>query len=528
MKSGFQLADYLTAAADVAPDKPCFLYLDRPAQTFRETEARVSRLANALLARGIGRGDRVAILALDSSAYAETIFACLMLGAAFVPLNNRLRAAEVEMLLGTAQPQALFVCGRYHDLAREVAPKVSSIQLLCSFDGGDGFEDFETLLAGGSPERPDVPVTDEDISAIVFTSGTTGLPKGVVQTQKATKETSNAAFVNFELQWEGGAYSGSPYFHVAGYGLLLANLVSRSATFVLPQFHPEQVLKAIGSGQISFCLFVPTMVTMLLEHPDCATTDFSGLRTIMYGAAPMPVPLLRRAMSTFGCDFVQVFGAATESGTQAVLTSADHRRALIGEEHLLLSVGRPALGVRMKIVDKEGCELPRGEVGEIVTQSDQVMREYLDLPQETARAKSGSWFWGGDLGRMDEQGYLYLSGRSKDMIIRGGENIYPFEIEAVLAEVPGILLCGVIGEPDERWGEIVVACLKVNEDFPGVEAALAHCCSRLARYKVPVWIELIETMPMTGSAKVSKPDLRAAGHDGRRSRFGAVSSRADA
>lgn len=525
---GFQLTDYLFAASEIAPDRPCFLYPDREPQNFRTTEERVCRLANAFLDRGIRRGGRVAILALDSSAYVETMFACLTIGVAFVPLNNRLRPAEVLMLLRAAEPDALFVCSRYVELAREVSPKVESIGLLGCFDGADGFVGFEDLIASGEPVRPDVTVTDDDVSAIVFTSGTTGLPKGVVQTQKATKMTSVAAYSNFEAGWEEGVYSGSPLFHVAGYGLIFANLVTRNASFMLPQFNPAEILKAIGAGKVHMCLFVPTMIGMLLDHPDCAKTSFGTLRSIMYGAAPMSPPLLRRAMGAFGCNFVQVFGAATEAGTQSVLTGADHRRALQGQEHLLQSVGRPALGVRLKIVDPEGNQLPTGEVGEIVTKSDQVMTGYLNLPEETARAKRDGWFWGGDLGRLDEDGYLFLSGRSKDMIIRGGENIYPLEIETVLADVPGIVLCSVIGEPDDRWGELVVACLTVNEAFPGAAEALAHCRANLATYKVPAWIEILDAMPMTGSAKVSKPELRSAGCQGRRDRFGAISNLQDA
>lgn len=520
----FQLIDYLYAAAEVAPERPCFLYPDRPPQSFADTETRVCRLANAFLSKGIGKGGRVAIIALDSSAYVETIFACMAIGAAFVPLNNRLRANEVEMLLKTAEPDALFVCERYAELAQEIAPRVASIKLVVCYDNTPGFSGFEAFVASGEPSRPDIAVTDDDVSAIVFTSGTTGLPKGVVQTQKATKMTSVAAFINFESAWEEGVYSGSPLFHVAGYGLILANLVSRSASFMLPQFNPVEILKAIDDGKVNMCLFVPTMISILLDHPDREKTSFAGLRSIMYGAAPMSPPLLRRAMTAFGCNFVQVFGAATEGGTQSVLSGNDHRRAANGHEHLLQSVGRPALGVRMKIVDPEGNEVPRGEVGDIITQGDQIMRGYLSLPDETAKAKRNGWFWGGDMGRLDDEGYLYLAGRSKDMIIRGGENIYPLEIETVLADVPGIVLCSVIGEPDERWGELVVACLTVNEAFPGVAHALGLCRARLASYKVPAWIEVLDSMPMTGSAKVSKPELRAAGQSGRSERFGAVSN----
>lgn len=517
----FAMADYLYAASETAPDQPCFIFPDQSARSFRETEARVCRLASALTREGVCKGDRVAILATDSAGYAETLFACTLIGAVFTPLNNRLRAEEIQTLLEAAEPTVVFTSSRYLEIVGKATRQIGSIRLLIDYDGSDdAVMGYEELLEQGDESRPAERTTDDDMACLVFTSGTTGMPKGVLHSYRSLKTTMDHAPTNFELRWDGCGYTGAPYFHVAGYGNVFANLVTRNATLILPQFDPETVLKCIGQGYVRHCVFVPTMISMLLNHPDCETTSFDGLGHIIYGASPMAPDLLRRAMKTFGCDFVQLFGAGTEAGIQLILSSGDHRRALEGEEHLLNSVGRPSLSVRMRLVDQDGEDVAPGEIGEIVTRSDQTMIGYLNQQEETARTLRDGWFWGGDLGTQDADGYVYLAGRSKDMIIRGGENIYPLEIETVLSSVPGVQQIAVLGEPDAHWGEIVIACLVVDETFEGEETALAVCREKLATYKLPERIELLREMPLTGSGKISKPTLREAGRDGRAERFG--------
>lgn len=517
----FQMADYLFAAAEIAPRQPCFVFADGQERSFEETEARVCRLASALVEAGVRKGDRIAMLAVDSAEYIESLIACTLIGAVFTPLNNRLKEDEVRTLLKAADPVVLFTSARYSELAAQVAGDVPALRHTISFDdAGEALPGYEDFLGAGDPTRPDVVTSDDDYACLVFTSGTTGLPKGVLHSYSSFKATMNHAPTNFELGFDGCGYTGSPLFHIAGYGIAFANLVTRNATLVLPQFDPAEVLRCIGRGNVQHCLFVPTMISMLLEHPDCEKTSFDGLTHILYGAAPIAPGLLRRAIDVFGCDFVQLFGAATETGTQLTLTKRDHRRALDGREHILKSVGRPGLSVRMRIVDPDGNAVPVGEVGEIVTRSSQAMVGYLDRPDDTASAIREGWFWGGDLGRQDEDGYVYLAGRRKDMIIRGGENVYPLEIETVLSRVAGIEQIAVIGEADPHWGEIVVACAVVGDAFIGEDAALGECRSKLASYKVPVRIELLDHMPLTGSGKISKPALREAGRAGRASAFG--------
>jgi acyl-CoA synthetase (AMP-forming)/AMP-acid ligase II len=251
------------------------------------------------------------------------------------------------------------------------------------------------------------------------------------------------------------------------------------------------------------------MIDTILAHPDVGGGDFSRISSIAYGAAPMSPSLLRRAMQTFDCEFMNMFGAGTEAGLQTVLTPEDHRRALAGHEHLLGSIGKPGMGVVLRLCDEQLREVPEGEVGEIVTRSDACMSGYLDQPEETAAVLVDGWFRGGDMAWRDPQGYLYLAGRRRDMIIRGGENIYAIEIEDVLVSFPGIEEAAVVGVPDDHWGEIVQAHLvQTNGDPFDEDAVRAFCRRRLAAYKVPALFAIHEALPRNASGKILKRDLR--------------------
>ncbi len=254
---------------------------------------------------------------------------------------------------------------------------------------------------------------------------------------------------------------------------------------------------------------VPTMVSALLADPNVDAAEYTRLRSIIYGAAPMPPAVLRRAIEVFGCEFVNAFGAGTETGLQTVLSSADHRRAAAGEEHLLGSIGKPAYGVDLRLVDDAGVDVPRGEVGEIITRNAQTMSGYLDQPEATAEALADGWFRAGDLAYMDDENYLYLAGRRTDMIIRGGENIYPIEVEDALCTHDDVAESAVVGAPDEHWGEIVVAFLVAEKGrHIKVEAVLAHCREQLAAYKVPTRIEVVDSLPLNASGKVLRRELK--------------------
>jgi acyl-CoA synthetase (AMP-forming)/AMP-acid ligase II len=503
-----QAGDFLRLSAQRFPDRDCFVFDDGSSRSFAEVNGRVNRLACALQRRGVRKGDRAAILATDSGEYVEVMLACMKLGVIYVPLNNRLTDAEVLTLLRRAEPKAIFASSRY---AARVAALAAELDcgLVSSLDGEDLLP-FGDLLAEGTDVEPGVDVDDEDVLALAFTSGTTGLPKGVLQSQRMINALTLQMSVDYQILLDEFRYTASPTFHIAGQAMIFMHIQRGFPTLILPQFEEGAVLRWMQGGRLTGVFLVPTMITRLLDDPRVHEGSYGSIRSVIYGASPMSPALLRRAMNVFGCDFINAFGAATEGGLQTSLSPADHRRAAAGAEHLLGSIGKPAFAVDLRLVDEDGKDVPPGEVGEIITRSRAVMSGYLGMPDESARAVRDGWFWGGDLARMDADGYLYLAGRSKDMIIRGGENIYPVEIETVIADYPGVTAVAVVGQPDEHWGEIVVAFVTAASGAVIPQESLrSFCRERLASYKVPAVVTLVPEMPLNASGKILKRELRA-------------------
>jgi acyl-CoA synthetase (AMP-forming)/AMP-acid ligase II len=496
--------EWITLSAERHPDKPCLVYADGSHHTFGWLSGRVNRLADALRAQGVGPGDRIAVLALDSHRYLETVLATMRLGAVYMPLNWRLTRPEVETLVRRGEPVALFYGERYADLVAGLDEQMPSLRLLVGFEGG-----YEGLLASGEDRLTRCPVDDDGLFGLIFTSGTTGLPKGVLQSRRMFRHTINSILIDQRAKPEELRYCASPMFHVTGTALILTGVALGYSSLLTPQFDPDATIRYLVEDRLTGVFLVPTMISMLLQRPELQGRRFDRLELMMYGAAPMSAGLLRRAMATFECDFINLFGAGTEAGLQTVLTVEDHRRAAAGEERLLGSIGRPATGVALRLTDDDMNDVPLGEVGEITTRSMSVMDGYLGMPDETDRSLRDGWFRAGDLAYRDADGYLYLAGRKNDMIIRGGENIYPIEIESTLAEHPAVALVSVVGVPDEHWGETVRAWLVLRPETAVTPAELgAFCRARLASYKVPSEFRVAESLPMNASGKILKRELR--------------------
>ncbi|MFF0771379.1 class I adenylate-forming enzyme family protein [Nonomuraea wenchangensis] len=500
-------ADWIRIHARNTPTRPCFV-TDTKSYTFAQVNARVNRVASELRRVGVGKGDRVALFATDSPAYMEVLLACMKLGAVYVPLNYRLARPELQTLLRTAEAKVLFFSERYSSMVESV--DVPSLKHTVSFEKSTAADrDYDRLLAAGDEGEIDTVVNDDELMCLAFTSGTTALPKGVMHHQRMVKHMTFQCILERRLPAEAFHYSPAPLFHAAGMCYVLAGVARGNPTLILDGFDPATLLKWLRRDVLDGVFLVPTMIDMLLREPGVEDGDYPRLQSIAYGAAPMSPELLRRAMRVFRCDFMNLFGAGTEAGLQTVLTPADHRRALAGHEHLLGSIGKPGMGVDLRLCDDSLDDVPDGEVGEIVTRSDAVMAGYLGMPDETAEVLVDGWFRGGDLARRDEEGYLYLSGRKKDMIIRGGENIYPIEIEQVLSEHPAVREVSVVGVPDERWGEIVRAHVVTD---PGVtfeeEQVREFCRDRLAGYKVPEIFRTEAELPRNASGKILKRVLR--------------------
>ncbi|MET0449161.1 MAG: AMP-binding protein [Aeromicrobium sp.] len=501
------IGNLLTQSARRFRDVPCFMTTSGASRSFAEVNERVNRLCDALRSRGVKKGTRIALLDTDSFEYGELLLACFKLGATYVPVNFRLVKFEIENILTQARPEWFFVGERYVDLGREVAAALPTPCRLWSIDGSLD-DDLSVLVAEGRPVEPDVQLADDDVMGIMFTSGTTGLPKGVVQSHAMLKRMMN-------FGWETAPkprdvrYTASPLFHIAGWAMVFGHVAHGATSLIETQFDPQVTATAIADGTLTGCFLVPTMIQAVLDA-DVPATPAERIDTMIYGSAPMPPSLLRKALERWpDCGFWNMFGAGTESGLQTLLRPDDHRRALAGEEHLLSSVGQPVLYVDMRILDDKGNDVPTGVVGNIAARTECVMTGYLDLPERTLEALHDGWFWGGDRGYVDEEGFLFLGGRSRDMIVRGGENIYVSEIELVLTDVPEVVDAAVVGREDDRWGEVVVAFVEHRGEAPTAEALEAMCRSRLASYKVPVEYHVLAELPRNPTGKVRKNDLLA-------------------
>jgi acyl-CoA synthetase (AMP-forming)/AMP-acid ligase II len=502
-----RIADWIRINASTVPHRACFV-TDTAGYTFREVNSRVNRIASALRRMGVEKGDRVALFATDSPQYVETLLACMKLGAVYVPLNFRLARPELQTLLRTAEAKVLFFSDRYTDMVRAV--DVPGLKATVSYDSHSGDESYEALVEHGDDVEIDTPVADDELVCLAFTSGTTALPKGVMHSQRMAKHMVTQCIVERRMTNISFHYSAAPLFHVGGMLYTLAGVARGHTSLVLPAFDAATVAHWMAHRGLDGVFLVPTMIDTLLHEPAVLDGDFTGLGSIGYGAAPMSPSLLRRAMDRFHCDFMNMFGAGTEAGLQTVLTPEDHRLALAGQEHLLGSIGKAGMGVVLRLCDDDMNDVPDGEVGEIVTRSDAVMSGYLDQPEETAKVIVDGWFRGGDMAWRDAEGYLYLSGRKKDMIIRGGENIYPVEIEDVLGHYPGIREVAVVGVPDDHWGEVVRAHVVLEAGASLDEDAVrAYCRDRLAGYKVPATFQVDGELPRNASGKVLKRALRA-------------------
>lgn len=507
------VGDWITAAARQWPDKACFVSpMDdlsditgarRP--TFREVNDTVTRLAHALVARGFGPGDKVAILAVDSIEHIEVILACAKAGVTYCDLNFRMRAPELQNVLTRNPVKGIFYSSRYQALLDEISEQIPPIALQCIIDG-DRSEHFHELV-GSVDNNAEMAARsrNEDILSIMFTSGTTSVPKGVMQSERMLRTITYMYHREFRISPGGLQYSGASLFHISGIASIFQALYGGRASLVLPQFDASAVLHWLQYGGINSCTLIPTMISSILEIPGAMEHDYNDLDYLLYGGAATPPALIKRMAAAFDCDLYNGLGAGTEAGLQVMLTADDHRAALAGREILFSSIGKPILGVDLRLCDENLNDVAIGEIGEIVTRSETIMSGYLDQPELTARSVVDGWFRAGDMAQMDADGYLYLAARKSDMIIRGGENVYPVEIESTLAEHPSVLEVSVVGIEDAHWGEIVGAAVVLR---PGTKATAeelrALCHGRLASYKVPERIHFFDELPKNSTNKLIK------------------------
>ncbi len=488
--------------ADISPDAPATLADDRPPVTWADFRTRVATLAGALRARGVGPGDRVALLCRNRAEFLEVVLGCAWIGAIVVPLNYRLAPAEIAFQLDDSGAGLLFVEDACADIAAAANAELDRVAI------GDPNGPYDDLIARAEPLADAADLPGDHTLGIFYTGGTTGVPKGVMLTHQNLL--SNASHV---VRYQGYNPAdvhlhAAPMFHLADLGGTFGHLFGGGAHVFLPQFTPAGFFEAMARHHGSTVLLAPTMVDRLTREPPGHGLDLSSWRQLCYGGSPITEATLKRAFDLLPCALVQGFGQTEATQTVCIMGPEDHRRAL-DEPHLLRTCGRPVAGVHARIVDEDLTLLPPGAVGEIVVRGPTVMKGYWNRPEETAAALRGGWLHMGDLGSRDAEGFITLFDRKKDMIVSGGENVFSPEVENALAAHPDVVECAVIAVPDERFGERVHAVVVLAEGSVSDEAALqAHCRAMIGGYKVPRSFDFLEALPKTAYGKVQKSVLR--------------------
>ena len=505
MESGDKLrvADVVREAASTRGDHVAIRHREREL-TYAELDERSSRLAQALLAAGVREGSRVAYLDRTAPEIVELLFATSKLGAVTVPLNWRLAPAELAAVLEDARPPVLIAGSSYAEIAEELATRLPTAPELVVLG-----PDYERWLAAREAVDPHARAEPGDPVLQLYTSGTTGVPKGVLTTHRNLAAAA-AASPFWEFDSESVSLTPLPMFHIGGIGWAFLGLWNSATTVLVSEFVPEDVLDVVERQRVTNAVLVPTMLQQLTAVPGAAGRDYSALRSIAYGASPITTPVLKAALRTFGCSFYGIYGLTESTGGVAQLDPADHDPGG-PREHLLQSAGRPFPWVELRIADlATGAELRAGETGEVWLRGPNVTPGYFNRPLETEAALTADgWLRTGDGGHLDADGYLFLTDRIKDMIVSGGENVYPVEVEEALAQHPDVGEVAVIGVPDERWGETVKAVVVVRPGGePTAEELIAFARERLAGYKLPRSVEFVASLPRTPSGKVLKRELR--------------------
>ncbi len=511
------VAEVPAVMARVRGAAPALVFGERTT-SFAQLHERSNRCAQALLAGGIRPGDRVAVLAKDSDELVELIFGIAKARAVFLGINWRLAGPEVRFILEDSEAVLLFAGREFLALAASLRPQLPGLRDVIALSGRiEGAQALQAWRDSRPDSDPALAASEEDVFAQMYTSGTTGNPKGV--------QLANRSFfaVVRELERAGDPWLGwnehdvglhnLPSFHIAGLWWDITTLTAGGCIAIMEQWVARDALRIIAAEGVTKAFFVPAMIQMMLMQPECATTDLTGFGPLVYGGAPMPPALLAESMRVFPCAHVQIYGLTETGNTACCLRAEEHQDATSAR---LRSIGRPYPGVRVKIVDSAGKPVAPHAIGEICVDSPANMIGYWKREDANRTTLVGGWLHTGDAGYVDEDGYVYLCDRVKDMIIYAGENVYPAEVENALCDHAAVAEAAVFGIPDEQWGELIKALVVLR---PGVSASpsqiLQHLKGRIAEFKVPHSLSFVDALPRTSSGKVQKGKLRAPYWEGR-------------
>ena len=507
------IAEFLFESAKGYPEQTALVFEGRRID-FRTLDERVHRLASALEREGVKRGDHVGVFSTTCPQQVELLFAAAGIGAVFVPFNYRFRAEEAAQVINDSEAASVFFEAQYQELIEGMRPVLTRVKrFICFEEAVPGSLDYEELLQSGDHEELSISTTGEDLAMILYTSGTSGFPKGVMYTHghlitRIEERRKNLGFLS------PGAVIllVVPTYHTGGIQTILSCIRYPLVMVLMPQFRTRLFLETVEKERVESCLLVPAMIKRIVDHPDVDRYDLSSLKLITYGTAPIAPVVLKKAMSKIKAIFAQGYGMT--EGSITMLGPMDHILDGPAEEvekkiKRLDSAGKPMPDVELRIVDQDDRPLPQGQAGKVLAKGPAIMTGYWKAPEATQRVIRDGWLDTGDMGYLDEEGYLFLAGRDKDIIIRGGENISPKEVENVLDAHPKVAESAVIGLADLEWGETVRAVVVLKKGMQATEDELIeYCRQRLASYKKPTSVVFVEALPRNPVGKVMKRILR--------------------
>ena len=507
--------EFLAISSAIVPDRLAMIS-DSGRATYEELHGRVNRLANALAELGVGAGDRVGIFQVNSTEYVEACFATTKLDAVYVPLNYRARSDELTYMVNDSGAKVLLVGSRYADLVRSVSDELTSVEHYIALDGPyQDWHYYDELLVSASDDERFPEADGDDLNMIMFTAGTTAFPKGVMLSHESFSSyiLSNVSPVDPDIE-ERNILT-VPLYHIAGVQAVMAAIYGGRTLIVQSQFEAEQWMALVERERANRAMMVPTMLKAIMDRPDFTKYDLSSLEVITYGAAPMPLEVIKRAIIAFpGVNFINAFGQTETAATITMLPPEDHilegsPAEIETKLKRLSSIGKPLEDVEVRIIDENGVAAAVGDAGEIVARGARLMKGYWNQAEATADTIRDGWLYTGDIGYYDEDGYIFLAGRAKDFIKRGGEMISPEEVEQVLQSHHVIEEAAVIGVADADWGECVRAVVVLKKGFTGDEKEIIeYCRQRLASFKKPESVVFAAELPRNALGKVLKRELK--------------------
>jgi long-chain acyl-CoA synthetase len=504
-------ADIIYRNALLYPNQEAFVYGDTRI-TYSEFNTRINKLIHALHKMGVKKGDVLGILSWSSLGFVEVYGTSMKGGFIASPFNPRLQANELEYIINYSEANTLFVGPELFEVANSIRGKLPKIKNFISLESSaPDMLAHSDLLKSYPGEEPDVPVEEDDPICIIYTSGTTGMPRGALYTQRRFIEDAKALVIDMGLQPGHKRVQITPLFHIAGNTHFRSSLYSAGCNIIVKFFDAATTLQIINDERATHMDFVPTHLVAILNLPDLKKYDISSMEFLWYGASPMPQEVLKKGMKVFGPIFAQGYGQSESGPAISHMTKDDHNvlDRPKKEQKKLASAGRPDIGVQVRVVDDRDRDVKPGEVGEIIVRSKHIMVEYWHKPDDTKANIVNGWLHTGDIGYYDEEGYIYIVDRKKDMIISGGENVYPREIEEVLYQHPAVMEAAVIGIPDPYWVEKVHAVVTTKKGTKATaEELIAFCKKSLAGYKAPKSVEFADALPKNPAGKILKRELR--------------------